>query len=96
MYLKVLELELGLRSHALPITHTTDTLQARVSQAVSYVIPQSTLKLEHRFKALQVNITQDKQLLFQAPIEYRILPNTRAGANTKISRGACVFGSNYI
>ena len=32
------------------------------------------------------------------PVEniYRILPNTRAGANTKKSRGARVFRSNYI
>ena len=27
---------------------------------------------------------------------YRILLNTHAGANTKISRGVCVFKSNYI
>ena len=27
---------------------------------------------------------------------YRILPNTRAGANTKKSRGALVFRSNYM
>ena len=27
---------------------------------------------------------------------YRILPNTRAGANTEKSRGTRVFSSNYI
>ena len=30
------------------------------------------------------------------PAIYRILPNTRAGSNTKKSRGALVFRSNYI
>ena len=75
------------RSSASEITRPSSSSSRSQSAYESATLPK---------RSKTISEPHGQRLVFGLSLVYRILRNTHAGTNTKKSRGALVFGSNYI